>query len=494
MFLLISLLITLIVFGLLVVKRKRMIFLFFCVLLSLDLFLFYLFVYFAKRGGINESLTHFFYLNETIRMSMRNLILTLPQLGYLLSVGRFLFPTLMLFLALMITYPNSFTRSRYRWLIFVPATLSLLAYYPAIFKNISYDWQNGIMLFSLAWIVIYTAGAFGVLIIDILMIRPGWTQMKYFAVNFFCCFLIVVYALYCTQDGAQIYNFYSYNLPWTLGLNYLRLLMSQQAYFYIVIIYSLLAIVGLVSLYFYISDVVEMNREEMIIHNKSQTTLPATHIFVHGLKNKLLVEQAYIKKVQRQVMDYDNSELTDNLKILYEHNRGILSHLDELYYSFKNNQILLQKKRISQVVDAGIQVFHKKYPEMQNIAIDLTKDVYLMADEKILGEALGNILTNGYESMRQLPIEEQKLDIEVRSGVFNVIVSIRDYGTGLTEKEQQTIYYPFISSKNSSDNWGVGLFFSKKVIKQHSGKIYLETSKGKGTTFRIILPKRKGVG
>lgn len=76
--------------------------------------------------------------------------------------------------------------------------------------------------------------------------------------------------------------------------------------------------------------------------------------------------------------------------------------------------------------------------------------------------------------------------------MFNVHISFIDNGSGLSDKEMKQIFYPFTTKKNSATNWGVGLYFTNEVIKQHSGKIFVESEIGKGTIFKVILPKRKG--
>ena len=491
MFLLISSFVTLVTLIMFLIYKKKTLFIFLLTLLSLDMFLFFVFVYFAKRGGINGNLNHFFFLSHSIRESFQNMILTIPQLGYLLSIGRFLFPSLALFLSLNITYSNLRWFSRYGFLLFVFPIISLILYYPVIFKHLSYEVQNVVMWFSLIWVVLYSLSAIIIFVADIFLILPGWSQIKYFALNFFGVFLVLVYLLYCFQDGAQIYNFYSYNLPWTLGLSYLHLMMYESLYTYLLGIYGVLAVAGLFSLYLYFSEVVEMNREEIILNNKSQTALPATHIFVHGLKNKLLVEQAYIKKIQR-LADQESSEaVSTEVEELLKQNQGTLQHLDDLYRSFKDNKIALQYQSIEVILEESCQFFYVKNPRAPLIEVKVSKPTFIMADSKLLAEALSNLLINGYESMYQLPEEERKIHLGVKVGMFNVAIEIQDEGIGISESDKKTIFYPFTSNKNSSDNWGMGLFFAKKVIKQHFGKIYIDSKPGVGSTFRVILPKKK---
>ena len=68
------------------------------------------------------------------------------------------------------------------------------------------------------------------------------------------------------------------------------------------------------------------------------------------------------------------------------------------------------------------------------------------------------------------------------------ILSVADQGCGMTEEFINTdLFKPFRSSK--SNGLGIGLFQCKKIIDAHSGSLEVKSEVGKGSEFRVILPK-----
>ncbi len=71
-----------------------------------------------------------------------------------------------------------------------------------------------------------------------------------------------------------------------------------------------------------------------------------------------------------------------------------------------------------------------------------------------------------------------------------VCVTIRDNGAGMTEEVKSRIFEPFFTTKPAGSGTGLGLSIALGIISEHKGSIDLESSAGKGTTFRITLPAR----
>src|SRR6185437_8659155 len=70
-----------------------------------------------------------------------------------------------------------------------------------------------------------------------------------------------------------------------------------------------------------------------------------------------------------------------------------------------------------------------------------------------------------------------------------VLVEVEDTGTGMTPEIMEKIFEPFFSTKELGKGTGLGLSTVYGIIKQTGGFIYPESVVGKGTTFRIFLPR-----
>jgi signal transduction histidine kinase len=67
------------------------------------------------------------------------------------------------------------------------------------------------------------------------------------------------------------------------------------------------------------------------------------------------------------------------------------------------------------------------------------------------------------------------------------LVEVEDEGTGMDEETLQSIFQPFFSNKGSKGT-GLGLSVTQKIVQEHGGKIEVDSTPGKGSTFTIYLP------
>jgi two-component system sensor histidine kinase HydH len=69
-------------------------------------------------------------------------------------------------------------------------------------------------------------------------------------------------------------------------------------------------------------------------------------------------------------------------------------------------------------------------------------------------------------------------------------ITVADNGRGISPAQRESIFEPFYTTR--SDGTGLGLTIVKKIVEQHDGRIEVESEKGKGTQFTILLPLATG--
>jgi len=144
----------------------------------------------------------------------------------------------------------------------------------------------------------------------------------------------------------------------------------------------------------------------------------------------------------------------------------------------------------SEVVRRVLERFHEKYPDAA-VETAIEAKTLVLADAVHLSEALYNLAINGYESILESGRQERRLSIKVHHERLYVTFEIRDNGRGMSRQVQKKIFDPFYTSKNTNNNWGLGLYYVRQIVKNHFGMLKLESAEGEGTTFFVAIPKCK---
>ncbi len=106
-------------------------------------------------------------------------------------------------------------------------------------------------------------------------------------------------------------------------------------------------------------------------------------------------------------------------------------------------------------------------------------------DRKNMRSILYNLLTNAikYRSAHRSPV----VYITTEPSTEGLLLSVRDNGEGIPEKQHSKIFSLFKRLNKSVDGSGMGLYIVKKIIDNNGGKIDVESQVGEGTTFKIYL-------
>ena len=109
---------------------------------------------------------------------------------------------------------------------------------------------------------------------------------------------------------------------------------------------------------------------------------------------------------------------------------------------------------------------------------------YIKGDPVELREVLVNMIYNAVDAMPS----GGEVRVSTQENRDHVIIQITDTGTGMTPEVKQRLFDPFFTTKGKAGT-GMGLAVSFGIIRRHEGSIEVDSEPGRGTTFKISLPK-----
>jgi len=112
-----------------------------------------------------------------------------------------------------------------------------------------------------------------------------------------------------------------------------------------------------------------------------------------------------------------------------------------------------------------------------------------MGDKNQLNQVIVNLMSN---ALKYSP-EYSKLIISLSATSTESIIVFQDFGYGIAEIDLPFIFERFYRADQSRNRTtggaGIGLTISQAIVKGHGGKIKVSSTIGKGSTFKIVLPK-----
>jgi two-component system NtrC family sensor kinase len=142
--------------------------------------------------------------------------------------------------------------------------------------------------------------------------------------------------------------------------------------------------------------------------------------------------------------------------------------------------------KIGELIE-GILLMMEKQMRESNIQVVTSFDPdipEIMASTNQMRQVMLNIIKNAKEAMPKGGI----LSVRTAREEDKVLIHIQDTGIGIPEEIRDKIFEAFFTTKQKVKGVGLGLSVCYGIIKDHGGKIKLESEEGKGTTFIISLP------
>ncbi len=213
-----------------------------------------------------------------------------------------------------------------------------------------------------------------------------------------------------------------------------------------------------------------------------KVTAGIAHEINNPLNNISLTAEAMIEDLPDLSPD-DSLEMIHDILAQSDRAREVVHHLLEFSRAHKNNITI--SVDLVKLVNDSIALVRNQF-RLGEITCNYqppNQPLPIIGTPPQLQQVLVNIMLNAVQAMHP----GGRLDIGVTAEDKNAVITIADTGAGIPSQMLPHIFDPFFTTKN--EGTGLGLSLSYAIIKDHHGDIEVESEEGRGTTFRIKLPR-----
>jgi two-component system sensor histidine kinase VicK len=235
----------------------------------------------------------------------------------------------------------------------------------------------------------------------------------------------------------------------------------------------------------------DRTRELQLYRSKSEFITVAAHQLRTPLTG---ISWTFETMLKDQSLSPENKEMVKNGMIASAKALKIVNDLLDVAkieegrfgYDFENIDIV---KFVSEILN-NAAIYAKQYNLKLYFDCQDSGPIILKADPNRLGLALSNVLDNAI----RYNVENGSITVKLKrlTGEPYVQISVADTGVGIPPEDMPKVFTKFFRAENAikfrPEGSGFGLYIAKNVINRHGGKIWLESTLGRGTTVYLTLP------
>jgi len=223
------------------------------------------------------------------------------------------------------------------------------------------------------------------------------------------------------------------------------------------------------------------------LEQSHQSNTKMMKIVAHDLRNPIgaIIPLSDFLLDSGEINEPENQEFLALIKESASHSLNLIQEMTHLDLS---NDISRDPGELHTVVKYCITLLEQKAGEKDQAIIANLQPVVMAFDREKMWRVFSNLITNAIKFSPLGGIIEVSME---SNGIF-VWVAVKDNGIGIPEALQENLFslseMVRRTGTSGEKSFGLGLFICKQIVEAHSGRIWVESKEGAGSTFRMEIP------
>lgn len=209
----------------------------------------------------------------------------------------------------------------------------------------------------------------------------------------------------------------------------------------------------------------------------------------HELKNPLTSIKAYTQILnKRLVNDQKNGYFLRQIDKQADRMYNLITDLLDIR-KIEEGKLAFEKRMfdLHNLIQKAVAEF-RLLTEQHEIIYEGNEKIQVYGNKIRIEQVLINLITNAVKYSSP----GKKIIVRCKQDKGMAEVSVQDFGIGVDPVNQKYLFSPYYTEKiaeaRRGASTGLGLFIASEIVKRHDGKIWLQSKKGKGSTFFFTLP------
>lgn len=240
-------------------------------------------------------------------------------------------------------------------------------------------------------------------------------------------------------------------------------------------------------------------REAQRVHELDDFKLQFFTNISHEIKTPLTLIISPIEKILHYEMS--KGEINENLNLIYRNAKHLMALITQLldYRKLEAGKLIIDYKK-GDIVRFCRETFLAFEPLMKEAQLNykfksVQNEIITLFDPDKLKKIIDNLVSNAIKYNHPNGTVSMLLSLVINNNINSnnsdefIQIVVQDTGNGIAEKNIEHIFTRFYTGNNkASGSSGIGLAFTKELVKLNNGHINIESKLGSGSSFTVLLP------
>ena len=236
--------------------------------------------------------------------------------------------------------------------------------------------------------------------------------------------------------------------------------------------------------------------EVQLVHSEKLASLGRMSAgIIHEINNPLNFAKTALYVLQIMTESLSEDEKKEFREVLQDMGEGInrISGIVSDLRTFTHpNLAQLEEVPVLEVVDSALRLLSNEWENKIRLAKDIPQNQTIWANRNQIVQVLVNLLQNSLHALEKKIFSDTPATIWVQGAESDgeSLIIIRDNGEGIVSENLHRIFDPFFTTKDVGEGMGLGLSICYRIMKQHGGRIQVQSEPGSYSEFRLHFPHR----